>query len=108
MELRLVDPAILHEWIVLDRPLHLVLRPRNDRDRKAEVAENLRFDLPGQHRGRKLPAAEDHISTLNVRLDLLESQRLKRLSKLVHLYPIVPANIDSAQHRDIGRHDSKD
>src|SRR5258708_39142150 len=108
MELGLVDPASLHEWMVLDRPPHLVPRPRNDRDRKAEVAEILRFDLPGQPRGKKLPAAEDHISTLNVRLDLLESQPLKRLSKLVHLYPLVPANIDSPQHRDIRRHDSKD
>ena len=108
MELRLVDPALLHEWIVLDRPLHLVLRPRNDGNRKAEIAENLRFDLPGQRRGRKLPAPEDHIPTLDVRLDLLESQRLKRLSKLVHLYHFMPANVDSAQHRDVDRHDSKD
>src|SRR5258708_571581 len=108
MELRLIDPALLQEWIVLDRPLHLVLRPGNNGNRKAKVAENLRFDFPGQHLGRNLPTSEDHIPTLNVRLDLLKSQRLERLSKLVHFYLLMPANIDPAQHRNIGRHDSKD
>src|SRR5258708_7469017 len=108
MELRLVHPALLQEWIVLDRLLHLVLRPRNDGNRKTKVAENLRFDLLGQRQGRKLPTSKDHVSTLNVCLDLLKSQRLERLPKLVHLDRLVPANIDSAQHRNIGRHDSKE
>ena len=108
MELRLIDPALLQEWIVLDRPLHLVLRPRNNGDRKPKVAENLRFDFPGQRLGRKLRTSKNHISTLDVRLDLLESQLPERLSKLLHLDRLVPANVDSAQHRNIGRHDSKD
>src|SRR6267154_3711266 len=108
MEFLLVDPFLFQEWIAPNRLLQLALRPRTDRHRKTKVGENLRLDLAGQRRGRKLPPAEDHISTLNVRLNLVESQTLERLPQQVHLYPLVPANVDSAQQGDVGRHDAKD
>ncbi len=100
-----IDTLFLQKRIASNDLSHLISGPRNDVGGKTEIAQNPRLDLLRQGCWRNLLRLKYQVPALNKSLDLLQSQSLARGPQLFHLHPLVRANINSAQHRNIDGRD---
>ena len=98
MESFVVDVARVEKRAACNRLGQFAAASGDDRDGKAKVAEDSFLDSLGQFECGNLASPENYISALDIRFDLLEAKRLKRLAKHVHLDSLVAANVNSAKH----------
>ena len=75
-----------------------------NQDLVAEGLRDLRLD-PGRQRGRLgFGAVEDNVAALHVACHVLEPQRLVHGPQVFHFDLLVAADVDAAQHGDVGFH----
>jgi hypothetical protein len=70
----------------------------------AKVAQNSLFNLLRQRRRGDSACFEYYISALDIGRNPVEAKRFKRFSKLIHLDPLVSANVDPAKQRNVDWH----
>ena len=69
-----------------------------------KVGQDSLFDLPRQRRRGNLACFKYYISALDIGRNLIEAERFKRFSKLLHLDPPVSSDVDSAKQCNVDRH----
>src|SRR5579863_2911169 len=104
VKLAVIKGRRFQKRIAHDDFLHFFRGFQKDGNQKAKIVRDFPLNFPGQAGDRITDGRENDVATLDVSFDVAESKRGERRAKLLHLDDFVSANVDSAQHRDIVRH----
>ena len=104
MQFGWIEVLIRHNGIECNDSLHLFRGSYNHQCRDAEILEDLLLDSIGEIGSLQSAALEHDVPALDVGCYLLQAHTRERIAQLVHLDPVVAADVDAAQHGDVNGH----